>query len=141
MEITYIIWWIGIVVFFAMLWQMAKSLQSIAVSFRKFEELIKKFESFKITETPTPTVAVAAPAPVAVSAAPTASAPAAANGDSIPAEIVAVIAAAVDSVMAGPHRILSINPVGAIGGPNPFQTSLAWAAEGRRGIFESHKLR
>ncbi|MDR1191370.1 MAG: hypothetical protein LBK60_06875 [Verrucomicrobiales bacterium] len=143
MNITFVIWWVGLALFFIFFWQIAKALQSVATTFRKFEELIKKFENFKLTELP-PVASVPPPlpvsAPASVSAAPVAVSPSAPAVDrgGIPGEIVAVIAAAVDAVMAGPHRILAINP---ISGPNPYQTSLAWAAEGRRHIFQSHKLR
>jgi hypothetical protein len=141
LSLSNIVWWVIFALFFVFFWQIAKAAQSISDTFRKFEKFLKKFEDFKITELPP---SAAAPAPVAPPAAPaiavgapSPSAPVTAS-DSVPGEIVAVIAAAVDSVMSGPHRILGITP---LGGPNPFQTSLAWAAEGRRHIFQSHKLR
>ena len=122
-----IIWWALIVAFLAMLWRLVSSVQDLA-------NVLKKFEDFKITELPP----AAVPAPVVAAVAAPAPVPAA-NSDAIPGEIVAVIAAAVDTVMHGPHRILSITPVG--GGQSHAQTSMAWSAEGRRQIFQSHKVR
>jgi hypothetical protein len=70
---------------------------------------------------------------------PAAQAPAPAIADrGIPGEIRAVIAAAVDAVMSGPHRILAISPVGS---QDAGQLSLAWSVEGRRQIFQSHRVR
>ncbi|MBC2592998.1 OadG family protein [Ruficoccus amylovorans] len=72
----------------------------------------------------------AAPKPVAAAApAPAAAAPAASEG--ISPEVVAVIAAAVHTTLEHPHRILSIRP----------SADRYWAAEGRREIFRSHKVR
>ncbi|MDR2463108.1 MAG: hypothetical protein LBD30_04935 [Verrucomicrobiales bacterium] len=133
-DFTYIIWWIGIAFVFVMFWQIAKSLQSIAVTFRKFEEFVKKFEHLNITELPPAPLTATAPASPS---APLAPLPAADSGG-IPGELVAVIAAAVDAVISGPHRILSINPVD---GQDSTQPTLAWSVEGRRQIFQSHALR
>jgi hypothetical protein len=123
-----VIWWVLIIVALAMLWRLVSAVQSLA-------NVLKKFEDFKITELPSS-------APVAqpqVTAAPAASAiPAAASSNDIPNEIVAVIAAAVDTVMNGPHRILSITPTA---GDGFSQSSTAWSAEGRRQIFQSHRVR
>ncbi len=55
-------------------------------------------------------------------------------------ELVAVIAAAVGSVINGSHRIVSIRPVdtGGVSGELYLQ---AWSMEGRRQHFASHKIR
>ncbi len=50
----------------------------------------------------------------------------------IPAEVVAVIAAAVHVTLGGRHRIHSVTPA---------LSPVDWAREGRREIFASHKLR
>lgn len=56
--------------------------------------------------------------------------------DAIPAEIIAVIAAAISSVLDRPHRVLSVLPVvPAASAPS------AWAHEGRTEIFQSHRVR
>lgn len=73
--------------------------------------------------------AAAKPVAVAAAPAPVAAAPAASEG--ISPEVVAVIAAAVHTTLERPHRILSIRP----------STDRYWAAEGRREIFRSHKVR
>jgi len=51
-------------------------------------------------------------------------------------EIVAVITAAVHAAIEAPAKILSIKKVEA-----PEAARMAWALEGRRAIFASHKLR
>lgn len=51
----------------------------------------------------------------------------------IPPEIRAAIAAAVHVTLKSPHRILDVQPV------NPMIQ--AWSIEGRRSIFQSHRLR
>ena len=66
--------------------------------------------------------------------------PPAASGTT-PPEILAVIAAAVDTVLGGRGRILSIHEQ-----PHPAQAHLdpkllAWSMEGRRQIFSSHQPR
>ncbi|MDP0497193.1 MAG: OadG family protein [Verrucomicrobiota bacterium JB024] len=71
--------------------------------------------------------APAAPAKAAPAAAPAAAAPA----GGISPELVAVIAAAVHTTLERPHRILSIRST----------SDKHWAAEGRREIFRSHKVR
>ncbi len=55
-------------------------------------------------------------------------------------ELVAVIAAAVGSVIKGSHRVVSIRPVdtGGVSGELYLQ---AWSMEGRRQHFASHKIR
>jgi len=60
--------------------------------------------------------------------------PAAALADGIPAEIRAVIAAAIHVSLKSPHRILHVEPV-----QNP--QLHAWSVEGRRQIFQSHTFR
>lgn len=61
------------------------------------------------------------------------SAPATADSapEEIPPEIIAVIAAAVHMTVKQPHRIVAIQA----------ETHHQWAAEGRREIFQSHRLR
>ncbi|QYY35751.1 OadG family transporter subunit [Ruficoccus sp. ZRK36] len=73
-------------------------------------------------EAPKP-AAAAAPAPAAASAA--------APAGGVSPEVVAVIAAAVHTTLERPHRILSIRSA----------SDRYWAAEGRREIFRSHKVR
>lgn len=51
--------------------------------------------------------------------------------EEIPPEILVVIAAAVHMVLKQPHRIVSIRPA----------DSHQWAAEGRREISQSHRIR
>jgi len=53
-----------------------------------------------------------------------------------PPELIAVIAAAIDSSVAGPHRIVSVKPVNELQHADP--NLLAWSGEGRRQIFSSH---
>jgi len=60
--------------------------------------------------------------------------PAAALAEGIPAEIRAVIAAAIHVSLKSPHRILHVEPV-----QNP--QLHAWSVEGRRQIFQSHTFR
>jgi hypothetical protein len=76
-----------------------------------------------------------APAAASIAVPVAAAAPAAAPAPEVglPPAIVAAIAAAVHVAVGGrPHRIASINPA---------PTAAAWAAEGRRDIFSSHRLR
>lgn len=62
----------------------------------------------------------------------TASVPPAGNAsEEIPPEILVVIAAAVHMALKRPHRIVSIRPA----------DSHQWAAEGRREISQSHRIR
>jgi hypothetical protein len=56
--------------------------------------------------------------------------------DSTPAEIAAVIAAAVAVVFARPHRVVSVHYIGV--SEARFNV---WAHEGRQRIFDSHKFR
>ena len=51
-------------------------------------------------------------------------------------EIVAAIAAAISTVVEGPHRLLKVQKTKV-----PAPTSSAWAMEGRAQIFRSHKVR
>ena len=131
MDFEQIIWWAIVVVFLAMFWRLTNSVQSLV-------NILRKFEDLKITPQPAepakPVVTIHAPPPVAAPVPVPAPAPAPAEGG-IPGEIVAVIAAAVDAVMSGPHRILSIAPVEAT------SFSAAWSTEGRRQIFHSHQVR
>ena len=61
-------------------------------------------------------------------------APAAAEESStLTPEIVAVISAAIITTVGSNHRIVSVAPIG--------QEKLAWSLEGRRQVFQSHKLR
>lgn len=73
--------------------------------------------------------AATAKAPAAVSAAP---APVPVGAGEIPPEVVAVIAAAVQSTLAGSYRIEAIVPA---------THAQDWAHEGRRRIFASHHVR
>ncbi|HHT9137171.1 MAG TPA: OadG family protein [Candidatus Wunengus sp. YC60] len=57
-----------------------------------------------------------------------------------PEVILAVIAAAVDSVISNSHRIVSIRPVDA-GQASGNLYLQAWSIEGRRQHFASHKIR
>ena len=52
------------------------------------------------------------------------------------AEVVAAIAAAVSTVIEGPHRLLKVQKTKV-----PTPASSAWAMEGRAQIFRSHKVR
>ena len=63
--------------------------------------------------------------------------PAAAPGE-IPPQLLAVIAAAIDTVIKVPHLIHSIHEIES--GQSPFD-SLDWSVEGRRQIFSSHRTR
>jgi hypothetical protein len=123
-----IIWWALIVVLLAMLWRLVSTVQSLVEVLKKFGE---RFTGFKVAEPPSTAVD-------AVPATARPSVPVAADHDGIPGEIIAVIAAAVDAVMHGPHRILAINPVDV---REASQSVTAWAVEGRRQIFQSHTLR
>ena len=60
---------------------------------------------------------------------------AAASG-AAPPEIVAVIAAAISTILAGPYRLVSVQKVAV-----PVAPQSAWATEGRAQIFRSHKVR
>lgn len=53
--------------------------------------------------------------------------------------LIAVITAAVHAAIEAPAKILSIRQVNQ--GPSPEAARMAWALEGRRSIFSSHKLR
>ncbi len=55
-------------------------------------------------------------------------------------EVLAVIAAAVDSVISERHRIVSIRPAGESETAGKLYLQ-AWSVEGRRQHFESHKIR
>jgi hypothetical protein len=60
--------------------------------------------------------------------------------DRLDKDVVMVIAAAVNSVVTEPHRIVSISL--AEGGKSGTKSSQeAWSAEGRRAIYSSHKVR
>ncbi|MBK8858351.1 MAG: OadG family protein [Opitutaceae bacterium] len=72
-----------------------------------------------------------APAPVVPAPAVTAPVPVSAP-DSLPPELIAVIAATVRVSLEGPYRIQAIVPVPA---------GQDWAHEGRRQIFASHQVR
>ena len=75
-----------------------------------------------------PVIAVAAiPQPAVAKTAPV---------ESFPAEIAAVIAAAIAVVLDTPHRVLSIQPAYA----SPPHLNV-WAFEGRTEIFQSHRIR
>ena len=52
-------------------------------------------------------------------------------------EMFAVIAAAIETVISQPHQIVSISP--RSGGAKSTQTS--WSSEGRKEIYQSHRLR
>lgn len=79
------------------------------------------------------TPAPAAPTPVK-SAVP---APVPAGGGNVPSvqdiRVVAAIAAAVDTVLGAGYEVVSIKPAE--------KSYVAWAQEGRRQIFQSHKIR
>lgn len=82
---------------------------------------------------------VAAPVPVpAIPTVPVAATPApvvaAAHAADDHSEIIAVIAAAVASVVGGAHRIVSIEYA-------PTVSNVAWSMEGRRAIYASHSVR
>jgi len=53
--------------------------------------------------------------------------------------LIAVIAAAIHAAIEAPAKILSIRQVNQ--GESPEAARMAWALEGRRHIFSSHKLR
>ena len=53
--------------------------------------------------------------------------------------MVAVITAAIHAAIEAPAKILSIRQVNQ--GQSPEAARMAWALEGRRHIFSSHKLR
>ena len=53
--------------------------------------------------------------------------------------LVAVITAAIHAAIEAPAKILSIRQVNQ--GQTPEAARMAWALEGRRHIFSSHKLR
>jgi hypothetical protein len=53
--------------------------------------------------------------------------------------LVAVITAAIHAAIEAPAKILSIRQVNQ--GQSPEAARMAWALEGRRHIFSSHKLR
>ena len=55
------------------------------------------------------------------------------------AALVAVITAAIHAAIEAPAKILSIRQVNP--GQSPEAARMAWALEGRRQIFTSHKLR
>ncbi len=76
-------------------------------------------------------IAVEAPKPVVETPRPAAS-----SGEAIPAEIIAVIAAAISTFLDRPHRVLSVLPAA----PAPV-THSPWALEGRTDIFQSHRVR
>jgi Na+-transporting methylmalonyl-CoA/oxaloacetate decarboxylase gamma subunit len=87
------------------------------------------------------TAAALAPEPVVVAqpaVAPATPVQAAPVEDRPAAEIVAVIAAAVDQALQGRGRIVSITPLGGASGAG---TAQAWSGEGRRSLFASHKVR
>ena len=77
-----------------------------------------------------------APAPVPL-AAPLAPAPVAACDDAIPANVVAVIAAAVHYAFGGSAHVVAITPGTGLPGQSPF----TWSTEGRRSHYSSHKVR
>jgi hypothetical protein len=52
--------------------------------------------------------------------------------------LLAVITAAVHAAIEAPAKILSVREVNQ---PSPELARMAWALEGRRSIFSSHKLR
>lgn len=52
--------------------------------------------------------------------------------------LVAVITAAIHAAIEVPAKVLSIRQVNQ---PSPELARMAWALEGRRSIFSSHKLR
>jgi hypothetical protein len=54
----------------------------------------------------------------------------------VEAEVVAVIAAAVASVLGQPYRLVAVQPV-----PQPAPHLNVWALEGRTQIFLSHRIR
>ena len=54
-------------------------------------------------------------------------------------DIVAVIAAAISTVLSGPYKLVSVQAVQKVTVPAPRQS--AWAAEGRSAIFMSHQVR
>jgi len=76
----------------------------------------------------------AAPAPAAAVPAPAAAKPA---GEITP-HLLAVIAAAIDTVIKVPHLIHSIREMDS--GTSPFDAR-DWSVEGRRQIFSSHRTR
>ncbi|MCX6966350.1 MAG: hypothetical protein NTZ46_00990 [Verrucomicrobia bacterium] len=53
--------------------------------------------------------------------------------------LIAVIAAAIHAAIEAPAKILSIRQINP--GQTPEAARMAWALEGRRHIFSSHKLR
>jgi len=73
-----------------------------------------------------------APAPAPLSA-PAAGVPSAPVAVALDESIVAVIAAAVASVIRHPHRIVAVQPESS--------AQRAWSAEGRREIYLSHRVR
>ncbi len=82
---------------------------------------------------PAKTTTIVCPgAPAAAPDKATAPSPVPAPDDAIPAETVALIAAAVHLAVGSSHRIVSIVPIA----PTPH-----WALEGRRQIFASHRPR
>ncbi len=66
--------------------------------------------------------------------APSPQAPATVVAEGVPAEIRAVIAAAIHVTLKSPHRILHVEPVQNL-------QLHAWSVEGRRQIFQSHTFR
>jgi hypothetical protein len=77
------------------------------------------------------------PAPLAVVTVPVAEPPKASiPSDSIPPEILAVIAAAIAVVLDKPHRVVSVQPARA-----HMPEVNVWAMEGRMEQFMSHKIR
>ncbi len=64
-----------------------------------------------------------------------------ASGGRVPPEILAVIAAAVDTVLQGRGRILSIHEHPHSDHTHLDPKLLAWSMEGRRQIFSSHQVR
>ncbi|MDD5349432.1 MAG: hypothetical protein PHQ12_04395 [Chthoniobacteraceae bacterium] len=55
------------------------------------------------------------------------------------AALIAVITAAIHAAIEAPAKILSIRQINQ--GQSPEAARMAWALEGRRHIFASHKLR
>jgi len=53
-------------------------------------------------------------------------------------EMYAVVAAAIDTVIGQPHRIVSISSQSGEGSKS---TQTAWSSEGRKDIYRSHRLR
>lgn len=106
---------VGIVVVLLALVAIWLALEVVGSAFRRIESRRAPARIPAATEEP-------APVP---SAGPTA----------IPPEVIAVIAAAVDTTLGAPHRIVAVQLADSSSG------HAAWSVEGRREIYRSHRVR